>query len=260
MNRLSCFATVCALFVLSLGPVRAAEPAAGQAIPLPAADRGLLDELLGPGVVGDAVAAKPLPPSSKFLPIRDTSWTVRIVGGDKSGTTQQVTFAPIKGDGSGATGTYSVGTKTVYYIRQSGDGDLSIVSEEDRDQGVIVRYAPPEPIVLAGMNPGESRNMTVGVKVYDLGDPTDLSHQGSMDVTYSYIGAYTVTVPAGTYDAALIKWTYTGSVGPANIEDTQYRFLAEDVGIVASVDKKDITAMLVYNDQSKFGKVLVKAN
>ncbi len=102
--------------------------------------------------------------------------------------------------------------------------------------------------------------MTVGVKVYDLGDPGDLTHQGSLDVIYSYVGAYKVTVPAGTYDAALIKWSYNGSVGPANVEDTQYRFLAEEVGIVAAVEKKDITAMLVYNDNSKYGKVLVSKN
>ena len=87
-----------------------------------------------------------------------------------------------------------------------------------------------------------------------------VSHSGSLGLTYSYIGAYKVTVPAGTYDAALIKWTYNGSVGPANIEDTQYRFLAEDVGVVASVDKKDISAMLIYNDHSKYGKVLVSRN
>ena len=56
----------------------------------------------------------------------------------------------------------------------------------------------------------------------------------------SYLGAFKVTVPAGTYDAALIKWDYKGEVGPASIEDTQYRFMAEGVGVVAMVDKKNI--------------------
>jgi hypothetical protein len=98
------------------------------------------------------------------------------------------------------------------------------------------------------------------VKVYDLSDPKEVSHEGSLDLTYSYVGAFEVTVPAGTYEAALIKWDYKGKVGPASIEDTQYRFLANNVGVVAMIDKKDISAMLFYQDHSKYGKVLEKVN
>jgi hypothetical protein len=67
-----------------------------------------------------------------------------------------------------------------------------------------------------------------------------------------------VTVPAGSYSAALIKWSYQGKVWLANIEDTQYRFVTPDVGIVASVDKEDISALLIYQDHSKTGLVLQK--
>ena len=72
------------------------------------------------------------------------------------------------------------------------------------------------------------------------------------------LGAYRITTPAGSYDAALIRWTYQGKVGPAKIDDTQYRFFAEGVGMVASVDKLDISALLVYQDHSKFGKLLAR--
>jgi hypothetical protein len=68
-----------------------------------------------------------------------------------------------------------------------------------------------------------------------------------------------VTVPAGTYDAALLKWDYDGSVGPASVQDTQYRFLAKDVGIVASIEKKKISALLLYHDNSNTGRVLMQA-
>lgn len=260
MKRLRGLPALCAVLVLSLNSALAAEPETSQAIELPQTDRNALERQLGQGVVGAALPGKPLPDTSKLLPIRDTSWIFRFVSGDQQGTTQPIDFAPLKRDSSGATGRFSVATKTVYFVRQSDNGDLSIVSEQDLKEGVIVRYAPPEPMILSGMNPGESRQMNISVKVYDLGDPSDLTHQGSLAVTYSYVGAYTVTVPAGAYDAALIKWSYNGSVGPANIEDTQYRFLAEGVGIVASVDKKDISAMLLYNDDSKYGKVLVSKN
>ena len=85
-----------------------------------------------------------------------------------------------------------------------------------------------------------------------------MSHNGTLDVTYSYLGAYKVTTPAGAYDAALIKWAYKGKVGPAKVQDTQYRFFAPKVGMVASVDHLDVSAFLLYQKQTKFGKVLVR--
>ena len=51
---------------------------------------------------------------------------------------------------------------------------------------------------------------------------------------------------------------YKGKVGPADVDDTQYRFFAEDVGMVASVDKLDVSALLVYHDHSMTGKLLAK--
>jgi hypothetical protein len=66
-------------------------------------------------------------------------------------------------------------------------------------------------------------------------------------------------VPAGTYDAALLKWDYEGSVGPASVSDTQYRLIAKDIGIVASIEKKKISAMLFYHDDSNTGRVLQQA-
>jgi len=136
-------------------------------------------------------------------------------------------------------------------------GSISVGSEQDADQGVITRFSPPEPFYFGGMKQGDSKQTKIEVKVYDLSDPKDVTHSGSLDLTYSYIGAYEVTVPAGKFEAALIKWDYKGKVGPASIEDTQYRFLAEGAGVVAMVEKKNISAVLIYHDRSKYGKVLV---
>ena len=143
----------------------------------------------------------------------------------------------LQGDSSGANWRYAVGAKSVLLIKQTDDGSLVFVSQEDLDQGVISRYTPPEPGLLTGMAPGDSKDFTIDVKVSDLSSPQDAAHEGTLDVTFSYIGAYKITTPAGSYDAALIKWAYNGKVGPASVEDTQYRFFAEKVGMVASVDK-----------------------
>ena len=145
------------------------------------------------------------------------------------------------------------------FIKETDDGSLTFVSEEDTDQGVISRYEPAEPGLLAGLAPGDSKAFRVAVKVYDLSSPQDVAHEGTLDVTYSYLGAYKINTPAGSYDAALIKWTYQGKVGPAKVDDTQYRFFADNVGMVASVDKLDVSAFLVYQDHTKFGKLLAQA-
>ncbi len=124
---------------------------------------------------------------------------------------------------------------------------------------MIVRYNPPEPGLLVGLAPGDAHSSSIAVQVSDLSSPEVVSHKGMLDVTYSYLGAYKVTTPAGAYDAALIKWAYKGKIGPAKVDDTQYRFFAEKVGMVASVDKLDVSAFLLYQHHSKSGKLLAQA-
>jgi hypothetical protein len=92
--------------------------------------------------------------------------------------------------------------------------------------------------------------------VSDLGKPKNITHKGSLAITYTYIGAYKVKVPAGSFDAVLIKWDYRGSVGPADVEQTDYRFIALHAGMVAMIQSRHISAMLIYNDKTKLGKLL----
>lgn len=240
-----------AAFCLSPGVVRA-EP-----IPLADKDRKNIEKYLGKDVVGEAVEGNPIEDASKFFSFEDGTWTFKFTSGDDKGKTQEQSFKKLKRDAKGATGRYTVSANIVDYILRQDNGDISITSEQDSDQGVISRFSPPELIYTSDLKPGESHKATVDVKVYDLSSPDEVAHKGSLDLTLTYLGAYKVTVPAGTYEAALLRWDYKGEVGPANVEDTQYRFMAEGVGPVAMIDKKSISAMLIYHDNSKFGKVLV---
>ena len=224
---------------------------------LSADEQAMLEDLLGSGALGEPVAGSPLTPS--FAPLRDGTWTYRIVGGEDQGRSEQHKVTRLKGDQSGADWRYAVGAKSAQLIKQTGDGSLVFVSLEDFDEGVISRYTPPEPALLAGMAPGDSKAFTIGVKVADLSSPQNVKHEGTLDLTYSYLGAYKVNTPAGSYDAALIKWAYDGKIGPASVEDTQYRFFADNVGMVASVDKLDVSAFLLYKKHTKFGKLLAQA-
>jgi hypothetical protein len=232
-------------------------PAGASGAALSGEEAAMLEELLGPGVLGQPVAGSPLTPS--FAPLRAGTSSYLIAGGKAKGQTEQHVVTRLERDPSGASWRYAVGAQGSVFIKETEDGSLTFVTEENTDQGVITRYEPAQPGLLTGLAPGDSKTSSVAVKVYDLSSPQDLTHEGRLDVTYSHLGAYRITTPAGSYDAALIKWSYEGKVGPAKIEDTQYRFFADNVGMVASVDKLDVSAFLVYQDHTKFGKLLAQA-
>jgi hypothetical protein len=253
MTPIRVVAALVVIWPLLLAP-GGARAAAGS---MSADEQAMLTELLGQGTIGKPVVGSPL--SASFASLRDGTWTYQIVGGEDQGQNEQHVVTRLQGDPSGANWRYAVGAKSVLLIKQTGDGSLVFVSQEDLDQGVISRYTPPEPGLLTGMKPGDSKAFTIGVKVSDLSSPQDVSHEGTLNVTYSYIGAYKINTPAGSYDAALIKWAYSGKVGPASVEDTQYRFFADKVGMVASVDALDVSAFLLYKKHTKFGKLLAQA-
>ena len=235
-------------------PIDVAAQGAGAVVPLPAELQNAAARYL-PGVVGEAVPAFPIDPDLAQLAAGMRRYEI-ISGGDKV-TTEEHVIAPVSSGRTGGQWRYQVGDRTVF-LQQIPGQSLSIVSEEDSDQGVLTRYNPPEPLLIAGMNAGDSRMLTMKVNVYDLSDPNDIEHKGSLDVTLTYVGAYRVTVPAGTFDAALLKWDFKGKIGPATVEDTQARFVAPDVGMVAAAEKRDVAAFLIYNENTKVGKVLAQ--
>jgi len=229
--------------------------AAGEVIELPAADRAQIEKYLGKGVVGRAVEAEPIERPVDFHG-KGRNLVVRSVHGDHKGKTRKFTIAHMKRKDGRHTWTFNAGDET--WLGEMDDhGNMIQHSSQDHKQGVISRFDPPEPILLQGMKPGTSKQSRITVKVYDLSRPEKVSHRGHLDLTYTYIGAYEVTVPAGKFEAILLKWNYKGKVGPANITDNQYWFMARGIGPIARIDMKDISAMLIYRDKSKNAGVLV---
>jgi hypothetical protein len=247
-------AVVVALLALAAPAVAAAQDG-GAVIPLPPAMQTQAQKYL-PGVVGPAVPGFTI--DSSLAELSAGQRTYQIVSGDKAGTVETHVIAPLPNDTSGRHWRYQVGERIAFLSEVPGKS-LSVVSENDEDQGVSTRYNPAEPLLIAGMKPGDQRHFKIAVSVYDLSSPGGSpDHTGSLDLTLTYIGAYQVTVPAGTFNAALLAWKYKGKVGPASIDDTQARFVAPGVGMVAGAEKRDIAAFLIYNDNSKVGRVLVQ--
>jgi hypothetical protein len=230
----------------------------GAEIQLPAEDRTFLEQILGKNVVGNPVVGTPISDPLKFFPLEEGTWVYRVTSGKNKGKSVQHVLTRLKRDPSGGSWREAWDPNIVLFFLKTKDGGVEIVSSQDLHQGVISRYSPREPMLLSNMNPGDTKHMKTAVKVYDLSHPDHLTHEGFMNITYSYVGAYEVKVPAGTFEASLFKWHYKGKVGPAKVEDIQYRFFAENVGTVAMIEKTDVTALLVYQQHTKIGKVLIK--
>ena len=243
---------------LVLGLPRHAAAQQGAAIPLPDEDRKALDTYLGAGVVGKAVAGKPLTEPLKWAPLENSTAHYQMTSGDQKGQLVDHKFSGLERDPSGATWKVEIGKTDLLYMRKTESGDVEFMSHPELDTGLNTAYQPPAPLLVKGMKPGETVKKHFDVKVYYLNEPDKIKHSGSLDLALTYVGAYEVTTPAGKFEAALIKSDYTGKVGPAKVDDVQYRLFVEGVGVVAMIEDKSVSAFLVYNDYTKIGKVLAE--
>ena len=66
-------------------------------------------------------------------------------------------------------------------------------------------------------------------------------------------------MPAGTYQAILVRLAYEGKIGPAHTKDTAYYFFAPHVGVVAMISQEDVEAFWIIHIDSRSGKVLASA-
>jgi hypothetical protein len=240
--------------------------AAGQTAypprPLPDEDHQILNEYLGDSVVGEALSPPLLVHGlSDLLPLdKSLSWKMLVTAGKAKGREQRgsarllirpdnVTgFRIDTGDG-----------RNVLFGQVDKAGNFVCYASQDNQEGVISRFSPPQPIFLADLAPGDTRRITSNVSVADLSSPDVQSHSGQLNIDFTYIGAYRLHVPAGAFDSVLVKTHLTGKVGPAAVDDTIYRFFAKDSGLVAVVETNDISAFLIYQEQTRIGKVLVEA-
>jgi hypothetical protein len=229
---------------------------ADAAVPLPSDARAQLDKYLGAGVVGDAVAASALLPADQYIPTMGAVMTYRVLEQGEKPRTETHKVEKTSDPLFSSDWRYAMDPIGGLFIQAEKDGDIVILGEQDLEQKVLSRFTPGQPLIIGGLKPGESRRVTTKVEVSNLSDPTEIDHQGSLDITYTYIGTYKVTVPAGSYDAALIRWDYKGKVGPADIKETLYRLMAPGTGLVAMIESRHIHAPLVYNDKTKLGKLL----
>ena len=104
---------------------------------------------------------------------------------------------------------------------------------------------------------GQEQRVLPQVAVIELDDPADQEYSGSLHGTYTYVGTYQVTVPAGGFEAVLLRLKCEGKVGPAHTHDTAYYFFAPGKGVVAMISQEDATAFWIIHIDTTSGKVLI---
>ena len=245
------------LFVVPLiTAVAAAGISQAGATDLSEEDRSAISRLLGEGVLGPALPAAPIGETATLIPLAPATRIFRLSSGPDAGTMETDILRAGAQEDSDATWQYVAGQRSVYNLRSTDDGGIVIPSEQDLVLGVLTRYDPPQPLIIRGIRPGEQRTLSIVVEASNLDDPRTVAHSGLLSVNYTYVGRYRVTVPAGTYPAALIKWQYHGEVGLAGFKGSQYWFFADGLGPIAVIDQQHISALLFYNRDTEYGKVL----
>jgi hypothetical protein len=201
----------------------------------------MISAQLGP-IVGKALPSKPIEDVSTYFPLQERASTYQVTAGPHAGNKQTLGVAKVHRPNGKSAWRFELSPSGTGFIRQTPEGDLMMPSVGDTGEGVVVITAPANPFVIKGMKPGESRSYVQQVQVTALDDPTDQEYSGSPNGTYTYLGTYQVTVPAGTYEAVLFRLKCQGMVGPSQTHDTANYFFAPGKGVVAMISQEDATA------------------
>ena len=231
--------------------------AQGVVLPLPPEDQQNISAQLGPGVVGMALPSNPIGDPSTYFPLQEKSQQFQVVAGPNAGNIQTLGLWKTRRPGGKKAWRFQLTPTLAGFMRETQEGDIIMAALTDSGEGVVVVTTPANPFVPKGMQPGEARTYTQQVSVNYLDDPSDQRYSGSINGTYTYVGTYQVTVPAGTFPAVLFRVKCEGRVGPAHTVNTGYNFFAPGVGMVAMILEEDVTAFWLFNIDSTTGKVLM---
>jgi hypothetical protein len=229
----------------------------GVVLQLPAQDQQNITAQLGPGVVGNALPSSPIGDPSVYFPLQEKSQQFQVVAGPHAGTVQTLGLWKARRPGGRMAWRFQLTPSLNGFMRETPEGDIIMAALTDTGEGVVVVTTPANPFVPKGMQPGESRTYSQQVSVNYLDDPSDQKYSGTINGTYTYIGTYQVTVPAGTFPAVLFRIKCEGKVGPAHTQNTGYNLFAPGVGMVAMILEEDVTAFWLFNIDSTTGKVLM---
>jgi len=258
MNRMRALGILVPCFcIVVAGPLRSTWAEDGKVLPLPTEDQQEIATHLGSDIVGQALPSLPITDPLVYFPLQERSAEFLVTSGKNTGKKHVLTVTK-RNRAANRPAAWRAGISTTLagFLQQTTTGDLLMSSVADSEHDVLVVTTPANPFLLKGMEPGETRSFTQAVAVNYLDDPTRQDYSGSLKGTYTYVGNYQVTVPAGTYPAILMRSKFAGKVGPAHTEDTAYYFFAPQTGVVAMISQEDVEAFWIIHIDTTSGKVL----
>lgn len=232
--------------------------ATGQkVVPLP--DKYAKDlELLGEGVIGKAIPAPNIEdPTAYYMGgPGGGEWIYKVLKGEE-GHLRSEKITPIKDESGKTTWKEEIGDQFIQYIQLNADGALGKYREDDLELSYSSAFDPGV-YVTRNFEVGTSLKFSSKISASKLSHPDKVSFSGKMDTTMTYVGAYEVKTPAGTYPAILMRSEFDIKIGPAKVVDVQYSFYSKGVGRIAEVESLKVSALLIYHSNEKTAKILVE--
>ena len=182
--------------------------------------------------------------------------TYRFTSGRNKGKSQTLVATKVGRPGGKFVWRVQLAPSLVGFFRQMPNGDIVMPAVEDTGAEALVVSTPANLFISKGMRPGETRRFVQQVSVRYLDDIDNEQWSGKLETDFTYVGTYRTKVPAGTFDAILLRTTVEGKVGPAHTHATSYSLFAPGEGLVAMILQQRITAFWIYNVNGAGGKVL----
>ncbi|HEY7253402.1 MAG TPA: hypothetical protein VIG37_23095 [Methylomirabilota bacterium] len=230
--------------------------AQGVVLPLPPADQQEIAAKLGPSVVGAARPSEAILDASAYFPLQPKTLPFQVTAGKYAGNIQELGLKSALRPGGSPAWRFRLSPSLAGFITVAPSGDLIMPAISDFDEGVVVVSTPATPFVTKGMKPGDSVKLSQAVSVNYLDNPSKQDHSGNLTTTQTYVGMYQVTVPAGTFDAVLLRLHYDGKIGPASVKYRSWYFFARNVGVIAMITHEEVSAAWIYHTDATTGKVL----
>jgi hypothetical protein len=226
-------------------------------LPLPSEDQKTIIKELGANVVHEALPSKQIDDPGKLFSFDSQPMTYRFTSGKNKNKSQTVVPTKVERPGGKFVWRLQLAPSLIGFLRQAPDGDIVMPAAEDTGAEALVVTTPPNLFIIKGMKPGETRTFWQEVSVRYLDDIDDEQWSGKLKSDYTYVGTYRVKIPAGTFDAILLRTKVDGKVGPARTRAASYSFFAPGVGLVAMILQQNVTAFWIYNVDGAGGKVLM---
>jgi hypothetical protein len=163
--------------------------AQGVVLPLPPDDQEMIAAQLGP-IVGRALPSMPIEDVSTYFPLQEKASIYQATAGRDTGKTQTLGLAKVRRPNGEFAWRFQFSPSLAGFIRQTPEGDLIMPAVGDTGDAVVVVTTPASPFVVKGMKPGETRYYVQQVVVDALDEPADQEYSGSLNGSYTYLGAY----------------------------------------------------------------------